>query len=178
MTPERAVAAGALALFGEKYGDEVRVVSMGGDGATTTRRGLTRSSCAAARMSRRTGDIGLFKIVGESAVAAGVRRIEALTGAAARCISRSEEALLRQIGGRRCSASPAELPARLSPAGRGATAGSSASWPRRGGALAVGAAAARRRQRRRAEDGSAVSLSTARLVDDVPAGAARPWPTI
>ena len=79
MTPDDAVAAGAMALFGEKYGDEVRVVSMGGGegGKELFGRAVRRHACA------RTGDIGLFKIVGEGAVAAGVRRIEAVTGDAA-----------------------------------------------------------------------------------------------
>ena len=74
-----------MALFGEKYGDEVRVVVDGRRRCTAPRRHRPiRSSSAAAPMSRRTGDIGLVTIVGDSAVAAGVRRIEALTGAAAR----------------------------------------------------------------------------------------------
>ena len=80
MTPDTAVAEGAMALFGEKYGDEVRVVSMGGPAAG----GKTFSVelCGGTHV-RRTGDIGLFRIVGEGAVSAGVRRIEAVAGDAA-----------------------------------------------------------------------------------------------
>jgi len=84
MTPDEAIAAGALALFGEKYGDEVRVVSMGAPSGDKAGEHLYFSTelCGGTHV-RRTGDIALFKIVSESAVAAGVRRIEALTGQAA-----------------------------------------------------------------------------------------------
>ena len=85
LTPERAVAEGALALFGEKYGEEVRVVAMGA--ADDPVRPYSVELCGGTHV-RRTGDIGLFKIVGESAIASGVRRIEALTGAAAEAYRR------------------------------------------------------------------------------------------
>src|SRR5205814_1054727 len=78
MTPEEAIAAGAMGLFGEKYGEEVRVLSMGGaDGEK-----YSVELCGGTH-ALRTGDIGLFRIVGEGAVAAGVRRIVAVAGNAA-----------------------------------------------------------------------------------------------
>jgi alanyl-tRNA synthetase len=109
LSPDQAVAEGALALFGEKYGEEVRVVSMGaGDGEP---RPYSVELCGGTHV-RRTGDIGLFKIVGESSVASGVRRIEALTGAAAEAYLSGEEELLRQSAAV-LRTSPSELPARL-----------------------------------------------------------------
>ena len=89
MTPEAAIEAGALALFGEKYGDEVRVVSMGFD-AEGTDGNFSVELCGGTHVDR-LGDIGLFKIVAESAVSAGVRRIEALTGEAARQYFQDQE---------------------------------------------------------------------------------------
>ncbi|MFZ0403869.1 MAG: alanine--tRNA ligase [Pseudolabrys sp.] len=81
MAVDDAIASGARALFGEKYGDEVRVVAMGeGTGNTM---GWSVELCGGTHV-RRTGDIGLISLVGEAGVAAGVRRIEALTGKAAR----------------------------------------------------------------------------------------------
>ena len=85
MAVDDAREAGARALFGEKYGDEVRVVSMGRPGASTASNALGWSVelCGGTHV-RRTGDIGLISVTGESAVSSGVRRIEALTGNHAR----------------------------------------------------------------------------------------------
>jgi alanyl-tRNA synthetase len=80
MAVDDATASGARALFGEKYGDEVRVVAMGEGGNAM---GWSVELCGGTHV-KRTGDIGLISVVGESAVGAGVRRIEALTGRAAR----------------------------------------------------------------------------------------------
>ena len=81
MAVDDAIASGARALFGEKYGDEVRVVAMGEGGGNTM--GWSVELCGGTHV-RRTGDIGLITLTGESAVAAGVRRIEAFTATAAR----------------------------------------------------------------------------------------------
>jgi len=108
MEPDAAVEAGAMALFGEKYGEEVRVVSMGGaDGP----RPYSVELCGGTHV-RRTGDIGLFKIVSEGAVAAGVRRIEAVTGEGAQAYVAAEEAALREAAGI-LKVAPAELPERV-----------------------------------------------------------------
>jgi alanyl-tRNA synthetase len=108
MTPAEAVSAGALALFGEKYGDEVRVVSMGGPDES---RHFSTELCGGTHV-RRAGDIGLFKIIGEGAIAAGVRRIEALTGAAAVAWVAEQERLLTAAAAM-LKAQPAELTSRL-----------------------------------------------------------------
>lgn len=114
MTPDEAVEAGALALFGEKYGDEVRVVSMAHDGARDEGEGdhyFSTELCGGTHV-RRTGDIGFFKIIGESAVAAGVRRIEALTGDAAyRFVAERENALADTAAALRTA--PGEVPGRV-----------------------------------------------------------------
>ncbi len=83
MTPEHAVAEGATALFGEKYGEEVRVVGMGLDPSATEKHGVYSLELCGGTHVKRTGDIGLFRIVSEGAVSAGVRRVEAVTGEAA-----------------------------------------------------------------------------------------------
>jgi alanyl-tRNA synthetase len=113
MTPDKAIDAGALALFGEKYGEEVRVVAMGEDAYEHghAARPFSVELCGGTHV-RRTGDIGFFKIIGEGAVAAGVRRIEAVTGAAAEQHVEQEEELLRQAA-TAIRATPGELPARV-----------------------------------------------------------------
>ncbi|MBX7515076.1 alanine--tRNA ligase [Qipengyuania sp. GH38] len=110
MTPDDAVAAGALALFGEKYGDEVRVLSMGRRGDEGTNYSV--ELCGGTHVEA-TGDIGLFKIVSESAVSSGVRRIEALTGEAARQWLLTRDETVRAIAGA-LKTSPDEAAARVS----------------------------------------------------------------
>lgn len=106
MSPDAAVKEGAMALFGEKYGDEVRVVSMGG--------GENRVSvelCGGTHV-RRTGDIGSFRIISESALASGVRRIEALTGMAALAYAQKRDDLLAQASDM-LKAPVADIPERI-----------------------------------------------------------------
>ena len=98
MTPDDARALGAQALFGEKYGDEVRVVSMGhqdGSGKGTDLNTYSLELCGGTHVQR-TGDIGAFVMLGDSASSAGVRRIEALTGDAAMAYLRTQDKLLAQ----------------------------------------------------------------------------------
>ncbi|SSW65934.1 Alanine--tRNA ligase [Achromobacter veterisilvae] len=101
MAYDDAVKGGAMALFGEKYGDTVRVLDIG----------FSRELCGGTHVSR-TGDIGLFKIVSEGGVAAGVRRIEAITGDNALAWVQNQNALLTQVAGMLRS-TPADLPARI-----------------------------------------------------------------
>jgi len=122
MTPDDAVAAGALALFGEKYGDEVRVLSMGssltpsGERATREASGERGNNysvelCGGTHVEA-TGDIAIFKIIAESAVSSGIRRIEALTGEGARNWLNARDEKLREAAAA-LKASPDEVPARV-----------------------------------------------------------------
>ncbi|MDF3903365.1 alanine--tRNA ligase [Paracoccus sp. AS002] len=101
MTPDDARALGAQALFGEKYGDEVRVVSMGdlpGSGKGTGGQTYSLELCGGTHVAR-TGDIGMFALTSETASAAGIRRIEALTGQAAMDELRRVDGELNEIAG-------------------------------------------------------------------------------
>tara|TARA_R110000782_G_scaffold78276_8_gene155554 strand:- start:220065 stop:222716 length:2652 start_codon:yes stop_codon:yes gene_type:complete len=108
MTPDDAIAAGAMALFGEKYGDEVRVLSMGAQ----DERSYSVELCGGTHVHA-LGDIALFKIVSESAVASGVRRIEALTGEAARLWLTEREEALKSVAGT-LRTTPEDVPTRVS----------------------------------------------------------------
>ncbi|MEO6248653.1 MAG: alanine--tRNA ligase [Sphingomicrobium sp.] len=107
MSPDDAIAAGAMALFGEKYGDEVRVLSMGRGDDTD----YSVELCGGTHVTA-LGDIALFKVIAESAVSSGVRRIEALTGEAARQWLLNRDERLREAAAT-LKASPDEVPARL-----------------------------------------------------------------
>ncbi|HWU25699.1 MAG TPA: alanine--tRNA ligase [Rhizomicrobium sp.] len=109
MPTDDAIAAGAQALFGEKYGDEVRVLTMGEDKAHE--KPFSVELCGGTHV-RRLGDIGLFTVLGESAVAAGVRRIEALTSEGARRYLVGQADLARAAAGA-LKTSVAEMPARV-----------------------------------------------------------------
>jgi alanyl-tRNA synthetase len=111
MTPERAVEEGALALFGEKYGEEVRVVSMGGEEPGKAGGHYSTELCGGTHVTR-VGDIGFLKIIGEGALAAGVRRIEAVAGRAALDYVDEQERLLQEAASA-VKAAPADLPQRV-----------------------------------------------------------------
>ncbi|HVZ14619.1 MAG TPA: DHHA1 domain-containing protein, partial [Bauldia sp.] len=96
MDRDEAMHSGAMALFGEKYGDEVRVVSMGTEPEGATPKPYSVELCGGTHVGR-TGEIGLIALVGEAGVAAGVRRIEALTGSAARKHLAEQEKRLRAV---------------------------------------------------------------------------------
>jgi len=109
MTPDAAVEMGAMALFGEKYGEEVRVVMMGeGEG---NKAAYSIELCGGTHV-RRTGDIGYFRIVGESAVSAGVRRIEAVAGESAEALVAANEHVLAEVAGA-LRAAPLEVAQRV-----------------------------------------------------------------
>jgi len=110
MAVDDAIASGARALFGEKYGDEVRVVAMGEGSGNTL--GWSVELCGGTHV-KRTGDIGVISVLSDSGVAAGVRRIEALTGRAARKAANAQIHLVKSAAAE--LKTPAEeLPARIS----------------------------------------------------------------
>ncbi|MFZ1726937.1 MAG: alanine--tRNA ligase [Albidovulum sp.] len=114
MTPDDARGLGAQALFGEKYGDEVRVVSMGqlaGSGKGTDGGTYSLELCGGTHVAR-TGDIGAFVALGDSASSAGVRRIEALTGAAALDYLRAQDQRLAEVA-LALKAQPADVAGRV-----------------------------------------------------------------
>ena len=112
MAVDDAVALGAMALFGEKYGDEVRVVSMGvAEEGEKAGKPYSLELCGGTHVNA-TGDIGLVHVVSESAVGAGVRRVEALTGAAARTYLLEQDARVKRMAAA-LRAAPADVADRL-----------------------------------------------------------------
>ena len=107
MKYDDAIRAGAMALFGEKYGDEVRVLTMGG----SRDRAFSTELCGGTHVSR-TGDIGFFKIVSEGGVAAGIRRVEAVTGEGALVHVQQVEGALGEAAAA-LKAAPTELQGRI-----------------------------------------------------------------
>ena len=110
MAPADAIEAGAIALFGEKYGDEVRVLTLGRS-LVSDNAPYSVELCGGTHVAR-TGDIGLFKVVQETGVAAGVRRIEALTGEAARLYLEGQARVARNLA-RDFKIQPLDVPARV-----------------------------------------------------------------
>ena len=110
MSQDEAIASGAIAMFGEKYGDEVRVLSMGGT-LPGDKHPFSVELCGGTHVAN-TGDIGVLKIVDQGAVSAGVRRIEALTGQAAIDYMRQREEWLDAVAGE-LRTTPADVPARV-----------------------------------------------------------------
>ena len=110
MAPDKAIEAGAVALFGEKYGDEVRVLTLG-KSLTDEAKPYSVELCGGTHVAR-TGDIALFKIVSESGIAAGVRRIEALTGEPARQYLEAQAKVARALA-RDFKIQPGDVPARV-----------------------------------------------------------------
>ncbi len=108
---EEAVESGARALFGEKYDDEVRVVSMGTPRNAGSNIPYSVELCGGTHV-KRTGDIGAFKIVGESAVSAGIRRIEAIVGKAFMAHVHEKEAMVLDVMAT-LKAAPSDIPARV-----------------------------------------------------------------
>ncbi len=110
MAPEAAIEAGAMALFGEKYGDEVRVLALG-DPLGSEDKPYSVELCGGTHVDR-TGDIALFKIISEGAVAAGIRRVEAVTGAEARQYLEGQAALTRELAAN-LKVQPDQVPERV-----------------------------------------------------------------
>ncbi|NNE22540.1 MAG: alanine--tRNA ligase [Rhizobiales bacterium] len=112
MSVDDAIAEGAMALFGEKYGDEVRVVEMGVQPADVGNKAVYSLELCGGTHVERTGDIGLIKLISESASAAGVRRLEALAGTAARHYLETQERLLSEAA-TALKAANSDVPARV-----------------------------------------------------------------
>ncbi|MES2860697.1 MAG: alanine--tRNA ligase [Pseudomonadota bacterium] len=110
MTPQAAIEAGAVALFGEKYGDEVRVLTLGRS-LTDSKKAYSIELCGGTHVAR-TGDIALFKIVSETGIAAGIRRIEALTGEAARQFLLTQAGVAKSLA-QSFKVQPLDVPARV-----------------------------------------------------------------
>ena len=110
MTPDAAIEAGAMALFGEKYGDQVRVLSLGKP-IDDSPKDYSVELCGGTHVER-TGDIALFKIVSEGAVAAGIRRVEAVTGEAARRFLEGQASIARGLADT-LKAKPEDVTARV-----------------------------------------------------------------